>query len=349
MKSIITIVTLSFLFNFSAFAQDYIAQVKPSGQKLWGYVNSSGEMVIKPKFKKCYQFTNEGLAPIYEGKKFYFIDKKGETISTEITGFKMIEGGLGFGGLQSFSDGLVAVVKDKKWGYLNTDGKIAIKLQYDKVTSFENGFATAKKGNSYFVINKAGEETKIEGPGVYVVKRFSEGLAPYHDKDKVHGFVDTNGKVVIKAKFTTVGYFANGLAWAKTPDKKVGYINKTGEWAIKPSFLAAKNFDSVSGLARIKNETSWAYVNTAGELLKVTTETYGDFGDGLALGKKDGKVGYFNAQGEWVIKPQFEAGRKFKNGFAAVKKNGKWGFVNKSGELVVKAKFDGIKDMEKVN
>ena len=306
-------------------------------------------MVIPAKYKKCYPFSSDGLAPIYEGKKFYFINTEGKQLSTAISGFKMIEEGFGFAGLQGFSDGMVAVVKNKKWGYLNTEGKISIEMKYDNASSFENGYATVKKGSTFYIINTKGEETKIEDSGVYVVKRFSEGLAPFYKKDKNHGFINTDGTVAIPAQFSGVGYFEGGLAWAKNKDKKVGYINTKGEWVIKPKFLAAKNFDPVSGFARIKNDNGWAYVNKEGEILNVATETYGDFADGLALGKQGGKVGYFNASGDWVIKPGYEAGRKFKNGFAAVKQGGSWGFINKAGEWVIKPSLDGVKDMEMIN
>jgi hypothetical protein len=347
MKSIIAVITFSFLMNFAAFGQSYITQVKPMGKKEWGYMNSKGEMVIAAKYRKCFPFSNDGLAPIYESKKFFFINTKGEKMPTDVSGYRMIEGSFGIGGLQGFSDGLVAIVKGKKWGYMNTDGKVAIELKYDKATSFNGGYAAVKKGNSFYIINKNGEETKVK-IAVKDVKSFTEGLAPFYTNDKKSGFINTDGTVAIEAQFVSVGYFVNGLAWAKTSDKKIGYINETGEWVIKPQFLAAKDFDAESGMARIKKDDGWAYVNKEGEVMNMVTETYGDFSEGLAVGKKNGKVGYFNANGDWVIAADLEAGRAFKNGFAAAKKNGKWGIINTSGDWVIEPKFAGIKDMQLV-
>lgn len=348
MKSIISFIVISFAISVASYGQNFIAMVKPMGKKEWGYVNSQGDMVINAKYRKCYPFSSEGLTPIYEGKKFSFINTKGEQIPTEISGFKLIEAGLGFGGLQGYSDGLIAVRKDKKWGFLNTDGKVAIELKYDKVSSFDNGFATARKGKTFYVLNTSGEETKIENSTVFAVKGFKEGLAPFYTEDKKNGFIDNNGKVAIQAQFANVGYFSNELAWAKTYDKKVGYINKSGEWAIKPKFDACKNFDPVSGMARVKINGQWAYTNKNGEIINVATETFGDFEEGLAKGKKDGKVGYYDAKGEWVIEPTLQGGRDFNNGFAAAKKNDKWGFINRKGEWVIEAKFAAVKDMEMV-
>ena len=348
MKFLTSIITFSFLLNFTAFSQNLITQVKPMGKKEWGYINSKGEMVIDAKYRKCYKFSSEGLAPIYEGKKWFFIKTNGEQLSTEASKFSVAEGFFG-AGLQGFSDGLVMVRVDKKMGYLDTEGKVAIDFKYEKATSFDGGYATVKKGGDFYVINKNGEETKIEVSGIDDVKQFSEGLAPFYTDDKSSGFINPDGTVAIKAQFATVGYFVDGLAWAKTTDKKVGYIDKTGEWVIKPSFLAAKDFDPVSGMARVKNETSWGYVNKNGEPLNITTETYGDFYEGLAKGRVDGKFGFYNASGDWVIKPQFDGARDFKNGYAAAKKGETWGFIDKTGEWVVDPKYAAVKDLELVN
>ena len=153
MKSILFI-ALSLLISLNTFAQTYVTQAKPYGEKLWGYINQKGETIIEPTYKKCYKFSENGLATIYESKKFQFINTKGEILTTDIEGFKLIEGYLGFGGLQGFSDGMVAVQKSKSWGFLNSEGVVAIMLKYEKVSSFNNGFAVAQGGGDFFVIDK---------------------------------------------------------------------------------------------------------------------------------------------------------------------------------------------------
>ena len=349
MKTLI-IIALSLMISVGAVAQTYITQVKPYGEKTWGYINQNDEVVTKAIYKKCYEYAENGLAPIYESKQFMFINTKGEKIATEIEGFKLIEGFMGIGGLKGYNDGLVAVIKNKKWGFLDAEGKVAIELKYDMVSIFDEGFAVAKRGNEFFVINKTGEETIIVGEDVIDAKHFSEGFAPFTNSDKMSGYIDASGNVAIPARFLTVGYYTDGLAWAKTSDKKVGYIDTKGEWVINAQFDAAKNFDPVSGLARVKADGKWAYVNKTGDIINVDdTESWGNFSEGLAKGKKAGKTGYYNNKGKWVIAPEYEGGRDFKNGFVAVKKDDKWGFINQSGEWIIEAKYDAVKDLERVD
>lgn len=345
----VTLLIVILAISIGSFAQTFITQAKPYKGKLWGYINQKDETVIDFKYKKCFQFAENGLAPIYESKQFQFINPKGEVLPTDITGFKLIEGFIGFGGVQAYNEGLVAITKDKKWGFLNSEGSLVIELNYDKVTIFNDNYCIAKKGNAFFILDKNGVEKEITGASFTEFKHFSQGLAPFKTDEKTSGFINTDGKIVIAAKFPSVGYFADDLAWAKSNDNKVGFIDKKGIWIIKPQFDVAKNFDPVSGLARIKENGNWAYVNKKGEIINVETEVWGDFSDGLAKGKKDGKIGYYNNKGEWVIPANFEGGRNFKNGFAAVKNDGKWGIIDKSGKWIINATYSEVKDMEKID
>lgn len=338
------------LLAYSSFAQTYVTQVKPAGNKNWGYSNLNGEIIIPAQYDKCYGFSGEGLAIIYDGKakQHYFINRKGEKLPTEVSKFAVREGFLGFE-LQGFRDGMLPIRVGDKWGYISSSGKMAIKAIYDEVTDFYGGYAVVKSGGKYMVVNTSGKETPVDGSGLLDINHFTEGMAPFRAADKKFGFINASGKVVIKAQFESVGYFSNGLAWAETKDQKIGYLDKSGAWVIQPQFDAAKNFDKEAGLARIKVGKEWAYVTKTGTKVTLSgTDIYEDFFDGLARGRKNGKFGWLNSNGQWVIEPQYDGSRDFKNGYAAIEKGKLWGIIDKKGKMVIEPKFDGIKDMELV-
>lgn len=336
MKNIFTTVMLA-LFVYGAMAQDYRVQVKAG--KLWGYANQEGDLVIPPKYKKCFAFS-EGYAAVLEGKKYMFINADGAKLDTEIDGFVLTK-------TSSFSDGLVPIRMGKNWGYMNTEGKMVINAKYIHVTPFEKGYAIVKLGTEFIIIDKEGEETKIEVPNIKSVKQFSEGLAPLYTTNGTVGFINTDGKLVIDARFYGAGYFVNGRAWVKNLTKQLGYINTAGEWVIDPKFMAGKNFDQKSEMARVKYNDQWAYVTREGDIKYVkNTSVWGDFYDGLAKGRVGELVGFYDNTGTYVIKPEFQAVRNFKNGFAAAKLKDKWGMINTEGEWIIEPKLDGIKDMQ---
>jgi len=59
-----------------------------------------------------------------------------------------------------FKEGLAAVLKDDKWGYINKEGKIVISLKYDETTGeFFEGKTGVKLGEKWGEINKRGKIT----------------------------------------------------------------------------------------------------------------------------------------------------------------------------------------------
>lgn len=348
MKKNITLI-LFFLYGISAFAQTYIIMVRPAGVKEWGYANLKGDMIIDAKYKKCIGFSEEGYAAIYDGnsKQFSFINLKGESLPTEITGFKLIEI-LGLG-MKGFYDGFVAVKVGDRWGFLNPAGKLAIPVKYEKVTVFNSGFAAVQRDKKFIVLDHNGTEYPADFPGIVDLNEFSEKLASFKTEAGLIGFVDGTGKVAIQAKFQAAGDFHGELAWAKSTSGKIGYIDPKGEWVIEPKFDAGKDYDLLSGLMRVKNGDKWGYTNKSGDVVYMyDSELFEDFSDGLAKGKKGAKFGFFNNKMEWVIQPEFDEARDFKNGYASVKKGELWGVVDKTGNWVIKPKFDEIKNVELV-
>ncbi len=331
----------------AAESQTLVTQVKPAGSKEWGYANIKGDIIIPAQYAKCYRFSPEGLAAIYDQseKQYHFINLKNERLQVEVSQFK-IRDGMGFD-VAGFSDGMAMVRIGDKWGYINTSGKVIIAAKYDNASDFNSGLANAEIGKKFVILNTKGEEIPVESD-VIDIRDFSEKFAPFRASNKKFGFVGADGKIAIKALFESVGYFSDGLAWAKD-GALLGYINTKGEWIIKPQFTAGKEFDKTSGMARVKNGDKWCYVNKAGEMMYVAdTEVWGDFSEGLAEGKKNDKRGFFDKKGTWVIQPQFDGVRDFKNGYAAAKMGDKWGIIDKQGKWVLQPQYDGIKDIELV-
>ena len=347
-KKLLMTVACLIMLHFAVLSQTYVIQVKPVGSKVWGYANDKGEMVIAPRYAKCYPFSPEGLAAIYdiEERQYHFINLSNERLSVEVSRFK-IRDRMGFGAV-GFNSGMAMIRRGDNWGYINTSGKVAIPVKYEVAVDFNEGFASAKSGNRFFVLNTKGDEIPVEGD-VIIIKRFSEGLAIFRTSAKKFGYISTDGKVAIPAQYQAVGYFSDGLAWAKERNM-LGYINLKGEWVIKPQFEAGKQFDRESGMARVRKGDQWFYVNKSGEpMYMYDTEVWGDFSEGLAHGMKNRKRGFFDNKGQWVIQPQFEGVRDFKNGFAAAKMGGRWGLIDREGNWVIQPTYIGIKDMVKVN
>lgn len=118
----------------------------------------------------------------------------------------------------------------------------------------------------------------------------------------------------------------------------IGLADNHGNVVKPPMFTDA--FGTFSdGLLAVKDKSGrWGYVDLSGNsvISGLEVDEPGSFSNGLAAVKKNGKVGYINRKGEWVIQPQFLLGHAFsKDGFALVKPSPKEHvFINNQGRII---------------
>ena len=124
----------------------------------------------------------------------------------------------------NFNEGFSAVLKDGKWGYINTKGEQIVECKFDGVGYFNKGFAPVEKDGKWGYINTKGEqivECKFDNG-----RDFNEGFVAVL-KDGKWGYINTKGEQIIECKFDDVGYFNEGFAPVQK-DGKYGYINTKG-------------------------------------------------------------------------------------------------------------------------
>ena len=127
--------------------------------------------------------------------------------------------------VEEFSESLAAIVVETKLGFIDLEGRLVIKPQFDA-----HGHC----------------------PDSETVNRFSQGLAAVPIDGK-WGFIDRAGKWVIKPAFDCAMPFSEGVALVGVRDEKgrwlFGYVDKTGATVIKPQFSQARSF--TGELARV--------------------------------------------------------------------------------------------------
>ena len=134
----------------------------------------------------------------------------------------------------------------------------------------------------------------------------------------------------------------------KVSDKKWGYKDTTGEIITVKLLDDVRPFsEDISGLARVKFDGRWLYIN---QKLEVVIETrfldIGPFSEGLAAVHCDSlKWGFIDKTLKVVIPPQFfYAVGNFHEGLAKVNIGEKWGFIDKKGKIVIPVQFHHIYD-----
>lgn len=187
----------------------------------WGFKNSYGEVIIKPKYSYTDKFS-EGLVPIYMDGKYGYIDSKENVIikgkydraSNFKNGIAIVnldddkEGVIDKEGNELFitedyrlysieGEYILASEKNNKYqdgiGYLNKKGEKVGELKYNSIYEFKDGYAKVEADGKYGFINEKGDEVI---PLVYNnIKDFSEGYAL---------LIDSNGNTLIDKSLRVV-------------------------------------------------------------------------------------------------------------------------------------------------
>lgn len=306
---------------------------------MYGVIDKKGEIVIDADFTYSAIVGNGMIVaqepPMGDGAhasslaSYGLIDSKG----TEITKFSYSDCGL------EFTEGMLPMAEDGKWGFADKDGKWVIEPKFDGALSFYEGLAGAKDTKSRkwgFIDDKGKWEIKAEFEDA---GSFKDGIAPAK-LDGKWGFVDKDGKWAIKNKFLYVNAFSDKVAIAQDINENWGTIDEKGEWIIKPRFQEIKEFSD--GVAAAKKNGKWGFIDKDGKWI-IDNDYYdaGSFVNGLAYAQeeKGGKYGYINDDGKWKIDPKYDEATDFSQGLACVKEGKKYGYINKSGKTKIDFRY----------
>lgn len=259
--------------------KDGLATVKVGS--LFGFINIKGEEVVSPIAHNVIEFS-EGLAAVQatNASTPYFINTKGEKLSS-------IAGYVFYG---PFSEGLakafinvadwLSYYPDYRLGYVNKMGKQQFVTNFNDGGNFENGYAA--------------------------VARYAPG-------DTLIGLVDTSGKIILPAKYKTVGVMGkDDLIAIQEKSGLWGYADRSGAVVITPQY-----------------------------------EDASDFLDGVAIVRKAGKMGLIDRQNKIVVDFIYNNARSMNNtGFIPVKKGDLWGAIDAKGKVVADFKYDQLSNMQ---
>lgn len=107
-----------------------------------------------------------------------------------------------------------------------------------------------------------------------------------------------------------------------------------------------EQFDYSDGLARVKLDTGWGFIDKAGKVVIYAKydDVYG-FEDGLAAVKLNSKYGVIDKRGTLVIPYKYDVIEPLIDGMAKAKLNGKRGGLGKYYKEVIPFKFDEINSL----
>lgn len=202
---------------------------------------------------------------------------KSEEIQIQITP-KFSEAIRQYDELTLFSEGMAAVRKGNKWGYINHEGTLVIPCKYSiKPGRFSEGLACVEAPVKPAVqfINKSGEivlkgnfyyGVEFEGSAKDTLQLpcFNNGVCAVWTsymtgKEAQTFFIDKNGAKVSNANYATVSNTDNHGLVRFIQDEKVGYKSPDGTIPIPAKYSYLSDFSDGVALAKISSKDNEGY------------------------------------------------------------------------------------------
>lgn len=198
----------------------------------------------------------------------------------------------------------VVVVKNGKYGLLNTAGNVITQASYDSITGvFVQDLCIVKQNGLY-------------------------------------GYVSKNGVEAIKPRYTTAENFYGEYAKVSM-ERKFGLISKSGNLVLKPEYEDVKLLNETE--AAFMRNGKWGVVSLLNvERIAPEYEEIRSFGR-LILAKR-GSVQYlYNSDGKLLDENGFDQYKQDRNAaYIMPGRNKKWGIADYSGVLSFKPEYDSI-------
>jgi WG containing repeat len=314
-----------------------LAKITVGGKS--GFIDRSGNIVIKPQFSRAGRFA-EGMAPVEINGAWGFIDRAG-TIVIEPR----------FEWAFPFGEGRALVSMQGKWGFINSAGEMVIEPQFDEAGGFSEGLARVRV---YAADVKKYKSGFIDRQGKWAIdptfdgaQDFQEGLAevckdipdPRYRVVSDCFYIDHGGRTVLAPQYSTDrSGFYEGLS-VVTETYSYGYINKTGKLVVPLDFQNAEEFRE--GLALVSVDYVWGFIDRKGrQVIPLKFKWAQSFSEGLASvqlkSASPNHWGYINRSGRIVLQPRFDWAWPFSEGRAAVAMGQKVGYIDRKGKFIWK-------------
>lgn len=239
--------------NYNAVKNTVESNYVVAKENLWGVYNREDGLLWDCKYSFISQPNEEGVILVTMEKDSRLIDGEGMVLG--IFKEKVVDAGI-------YSDGLVAASTGGKYAYYDEFAKKQFG-EYDVAGTFVDGRAAVQKGDKWYLVDKAGESCSdnfahivLGADGKYLVNDVmiaasSKGQYKVYDKE-------LNEKADL-GKYDAVDIITKDGIIAVCKDGKWGFVNTEGKEIVKPTYEAAHSFSN--GLAAVCKDGKWGYIN----------------------------------------------------------------------------------------
>ena len=251
----------------------------------------------------------------------------------------------------TFSNNRAAVRLGGLYGFVDEEGREVVRPQYRIVDEYKFGFAQVDVDGKSGLIDRDG--TMVIEPRygfIQAVARDRFAVSELRQLGGMAGGEDFSGtKVALTASggvgVSVIGVFLGfGTAEPLIASDVIDISGQRIEPPPRPSWSAVFDKDDPS-IRWIERDKLWGLARTDGSwLIEPKFTQPGALIDGLARVVINGKVGFIDGTGNFVIEPVFDSAREFRPGVGrtSAKRDGIVGVIDKAGSWVFQTNYQQI-------
>ena len=298
------------------------------------YNHISEQIVIEPKFaeiKALGETYDYGyIVKDHEGKFGVISPDKKVILENKYEDIKQVSG-----------NDMYVVTENKKLKLINSKEEEILTTGFEDIVDINGEDIIIQSQNKYGVMNTSGEKT---------VDTIYDSLQPVYSeyyiasKDSKYGIIDKNGEVKKDFEYFSLLY-RDDSGWIEGEKDAVEteIIDRNLETRIKG---IVTEVSKEKGYARIRVDDEYRYYNFKFEE-KESKDVL--LGNTLFLVKQDGKYGFQNKDGEFIVDCIYDdATEQNAFGYAAIKKDGVWGAIKADGTVILEPSVN-LDENEKID
>jgi hypothetical protein len=244
------------------------------------------------------------------------------------------------------------MAEDGLLGFRDREGNWAIEPRFDAkdVVGFRNGLCALEVESGWGFIDRKGEWA-IQ-PEYLWVGRFSEGLVRAVSENGFVHYLDRTGERRLTLDWpcwegfeTHPDVIARAESSAEANRISVESGERVGVWITDEDMSEEDRREFIRNNPPTTDPRKFIPGYAWEQVMDLESDA-GMFSEGLASAAKEGRWGFINKSGEWVVEPRFEDALHFSQGLAGVRADGKWGFINRKGEWVIEPLYEEVDPFE---
>lgn len=300
----------------------------------WGYVDSSKEWIIKPKWDEAREFFNTpGIGPraiVRSKDKYNLIDERGKNVGDSYQAMQLVDG-----------EKLLLIKDGKRWGAMDLEGRKTMKAAYDSLVPLGHSAFMAQQKGLWGIVNTYGDVIhKIEYSDVTPMAN-GDLMARFHGQTCVIG--RSGHDVILPGRYTAIEPLPDGNYIVTGSTGRKGIANAGGMETVRPAYSTILPI-GIDGLLAVEDTGGKGLMSTSGTILypaklndlKMLTP------DRILITRM-GKQGMLDAAGHTIVEPRDYLELELRpDGYIATRSGAGRGLLTPAGKMMVKAGVDEV-------